>query len=239
MVNSALRTIGRSLLDYLAPQCCIYCDQPSYRSEAICEVCQDALSINDRGCPQCALPQTGGALCPSCLARAPTLTTVTAAYEYDPALAYLMHRWKYLGEQRLALTAAKIMLNAPISFKSVDYLLATPLHWQRQLRRGFNQSEDLLRALSHLEPSAVSYLKQTPRLTRSLASKAQAKATRRERLANLQGAFSVKGDVKGHSVGIVDDVCTTCATGNTMASALLSAGASEVHLYCLARTPSR
>lgn len=154
-----------------------------------------------------------------------------------------MHRWKYLGEQRLAFTAGKMMLNASICFKNVDFVLSTPLHWRRQLRRGFNQSEDLLKALMKLDPSIAPYPKQTrkraPKLKRSLASKAQAKATRRERLANLQGAFTIEGSVKGRSVGIIDDVCTTCATGNTMASALLSAGATEVHLYCLARTPSR
>ncbi|WP_415060010.1 ComF family protein [Congregibacter sp.] len=150
-----------------------------------------------------------------------------------------MHRWKYLGEQRLSLTAAKLMLKEPIFTKTTEIMLPTPLHWRRQLQRGFNQSEDLLRALCSLQPTLALTPPKTIRLSRRKATKAQARATRRERLANLDGAFSVHGDVRGHCVGIVDDVCTTVATGNAMASTLLAAGAAEVHLYCLARTPPR
>ncbi|WP_439106331.1 ComF family protein [Congregibacter sp.] len=164
---------------------------------------------------------------------------MTAAYEYDAALAYFMYRWKYIGEQRLSATAAKLLLNVDICIKNADIVLATPLHWQRQLRRGFNQSEDLLRALCGLRSSLEPTPKKIAKLSRHKATKAQARATRSERLENLSGAFTIQGNVSGCSVAIVDDVCTTGATGNAMARVLLDAGASEVHLYCLARTPSR
>ncbi|WOJ92654.1 double zinc ribbon domain-containing protein [Congregibacter variabilis] len=239
MVNNALKTIAFGALDYLAPQRCIYCDQRSHLSEAICEVCRDALCPNDDSCPRCALPRVGGRLCQSCLQKPPLLHSITAAYEYDAALAYFMHRWKYLKEQRLAITAAKIILKAPICFEKLDLLLATPLHWRRELRRGFNQSEDLLRALCLLQPSIEATPSKRARLSRRRSTPSQAHATRSERLSNLKEAFAVHGDVLGLSVGIVDDVCTTAATGNAMASALLKAGAAEVHLYCLARTPAR
>jgi ComF family protein len=130
------------------------------------------------------------------------------------------------------------MLKDPIYFKNVDFVLPTPLHWRRQLSRGFNQSADLLRALSSLDPSVVSPPAKIARISRSRRTDSQAKASRRERLQNLNGAFTVHGDVRGCAVGMVDDVCTTGATGNAMASALLAAGATRVHLYCLARTPA-
>ncbi|MDP5053170.1 MAG: ComF family protein [Congregibacter sp.] len=226
------------MLDYVAPQRCIYCDQPSYLPEALCGVCQDALCPNDDGCPHCALPNQSGALCPTCLTQPAPPVGITAAYVYDDAMAYFMQRWKYLGEQRLSLTAAKVMLKAPISFKNIDFLLPTPLHWQRQLRRGFNQSADLLHALASLDRSIALPPAKNIRISRSRRTDSQAKATRRERLKNLRGAFTVHGDVRGCTVGIVDDVCTTGATGNAMATALLEAGATRVHLYCLARTPA-
>lgn len=179
-----------------------------------------------------------GRLCPNCLKAEPALKTVTAAFEYDPAIAYLMHRWKYLKDRNLSRTAAKLMLNSEICIKNVDIVLATPLHWRRKLRRGFNQSEDLLSSLSRLYPPLQPTPKKRALLKRCIATKTQAHASRRERLSNLQGAFTVVGNVHGCSVAVIDDVCTTSATGNAMARVLLDAGASEVHLYCLARTPS-
>ncbi|EED32237.1 phosphoribosyltransferase [gamma proteobacterium NOR5-3] len=131
------------------------------------------------------------------------------------------------------------MLKEPIYIEKVEYWLATPLHWRRELRRGFNQSEDLLRALSALAPSIKATPAKLARLSRRRATGSQAHATRRERLSNLKGAFRVHGNVQGRTIGIVDDVCTTAATGNAMAETLLDAGAAEVHLYCLARTPAR
>lgn len=150
-----------------------------------------------------------------------------------------MHRWKYNGEHRLSLSVAFLMTKAAIDFKNVDIMLFTPLHWRRQLQRGFNQSEDLLRALCKLQPEVRDACRHKVYLSRSRATSAQAGSNRADRLQNLKNAFKVHGDVSGRVVGIIDDVCTTGATGNTMAEALLLAGASQVHLYCLARTPTR
>lgn len=130
------------------------------------------------------------------------------------------------------------MLNAGICFKNIDIALATPLHWRRQLRRGFNQSDELLQALYALRPSIPAVPTRTARLRRRRATKSQARASRSARLSNLAGAFEAHGDITGLRIGIIDDVCTTAATGNAMAVTLLNAGAAEVHLYCLARTPS-
>lgn len=238
MVNISPKSAGRRLLDYIAPQRCIYCDQPSLLPEAICGVCQDALCLNHAPCPRCALPGQSGVLCATCLTEPPLLHGITAAYEYDQAMAYFMQRWKYNGEQRLSLTAAKIMLKEPICFDYVDLLLPTPLHWRRQLNRGFNQSAELLRALYALQPRLRRLQAADIHLGRRRATKIQAKATRQERLNNLSGAFTLHGCVRNRGIGIIDDVCTTGATGNAMAKTLLDAGAAHVHLYCLARTPA-
>lgn len=135
------------------------------------------------------------------------------------------------------------MLNAIKIDKNINFMLATPLHWRKKLSRGFNQSEDLLSQLRRHLPdtslnAAIDAAKDA-RLVRTRGTESQARATRHERLANLKQVFAVRGDVQGRSIGVVDDVCTTGATGNAMAAALLDAGALEVHLYCLARTPAR
>jgi ComF family protein len=235
----ALRRLPSALLEALAPQRCIYCDQSSGSALPLCRVCEGELLFNTAPCPRCALPGCGGNLCPACQARPPALSSVTATLVYDRALAYLMHRWKYGKERRLADIGAYFLSKNSDFLEKVDIVLVTPLHWRRLLQRGFNQSEDLLTALQRSDSGFRHARTRSVRLQRVRATAAQAASTRDARLRNLRGAFRVRGDVRGLSVGLIDDVCTTGATANAMASALRDAGAAQIHLLCIARTPDR
>ena len=66
---------------------------------------------------------------------------------------------------------------------------------------------------------------------------AQSSLNAQQRARNLSGAFKLKGAVKGKRIAIIDDVMTTGATGEAIARALKAAGAEDVQLWCLARTP--
>lgn len=236
---SLVNSVFRHCLDALAPQRCIYCDEPTGAPLAICPVCQGELVPNREACPRCALPGCSGSLCPACLANPPPLASVTAPLSYDPGLAWLLSEWKYRRQQSLADTVATLMLSAPVQPPACDCVLPTPLHWTRQLTRGFNQSEDLLYALRKRQPSLHGSTSGGPVLRRRRRTAPQARATRGQRLRQLGDAFAVLGPARDRSILILDDVCTTGATGNAMAQALRNAGAREVHLWCLARTPSR
>ncbi|MFT7289246.1 MAG: ComF family protein [Halieaceae bacterium] len=238
-LGSPVRRLSTKALNLLAPQRCIYCDQTTDRIEAICRFCCIAVQPNRTPCPRCALPDCRGSLCPACQTRLPALQSVTAPYRYDVAVAYLVSLWKYRGERRLSDTIARLMLQETDLRSDSDILLPTPLHWRRQLRRGFNQSDDLLRSLCAVQPQLKMACAHRVRLSRQRSVSPQASSSRRERLRNLRGAFKVSGDLKGRSVTIIDDVCTTGATGNAIAATLLDAGAREVHLWCFTRTPAR
>jgi len=237
-VNKAVRATATAALDLLAPERCIYCDQLSRTRSAVCGYCARALPLNNDACPQCALPGCGAALCPDCLQRPPALTSIRAAFTYDPALALFMHQWKYLADRRLSLTAAKLLLSSLILSSKNGILMPTPLHWRRLLKRGFNQSDDLLHALCSNRPDLRAACTKSLRLVRREATAQQVGASRAERAKNLRGVFAARGDFRDRVVTLIDDVCTTGATGNAMASTLLDAGAREVHLICLARTPA-
>ena len=62
-----------------------------------------------------------------------------------------------------------------------------------------------------------------------------AKARRR----NLLSAFALApgAQVQGRHLALVDDVLTTGATAHSLAQLLMEAGARQVDVYCLARTP--
>lgn len=226
------------VLDLLAPSRCLFCDQRSDQGE-ICGFCRPALVQNSDACPICALPDCASAPCPQCQQSAsPLLTSIVAPYVYEPHIAWIIARWKYQKQEHLATLAAELMLTAAIKPPECDFVMATPMHWWRRLRRGFNQAEELRAALGLPGPPLFAR-PPPPRLVRSRATRGQAGASRRERLAQLRGAFVLHGSVRDRSVLLVDDVCTTGATANAMAAVLRADGAREVHLWCLARTPAR
>lgn len=232
------RRAAYACLDGLAPEICLFCQQLTEDDISLCSYCCDLLKGNSTGCPCCALPDCAGQLCPPCQAQTPALDQVIAPFVYDEAIALFMQHWKYQGTRRLAKTAASLMTNNSNVETNADIWLATPLHWRRQLGRGFNQSEDLLQALARLSPINKGRPLNAIRIHRQRATPSQAGASRRERLRNLRDAFMVRGDVRDRSVVVIDDVCTTGATGNAVAQSLRKAGAREVRLWCLARTPA-
>ena len=244
--RSFLNRSGLALLDAVAPRRCRLCQVIVRGDCALCGVCRGELQHNRHPCARCALPLPGplppatvnapARLCPRCLAQPPQLTAVVAPFVYDEALGFLVSRWKYHGEVALAHTFARLWLDAASAPPAVDLLLPVPLHWRRLLARGFNQSADLSELLgAQLELPANP---RRPVLRRVAATPAQAQADRHERLHNLRGVFALRGSVEGRRIALVDDVCTTGATAEAAARALLNGGAAAVYLWCVARTPT-
>ncbi|MFO8142309.1 MAG: ComF family protein [Marinobacter sp.] len=113
-----------------------------------------------------------------------------------------------------------------------DVLIPAPMHWLRRWQRGFNQAQDIAEFVGGqlAIPVAASAVR------RSRQVKAQRGLNRAGRLANLDKVFQVRGTVP-QRVAIVDDVVTTGATVRTLARALAEAGARDIQVWALARTP--
>lgn len=222
----------------------MFCDQRSPRDRPLCHSCLGRLSRNDQACPICALPYCKNSPCPDCQSDSRSLITIRAPYIYDASIAYLISRWKYSGERRLGRVAAHLMVNGGVFDTDTDasidthLILPIPLHWRRQLARGFNQSEELLDEIVRLRPELAAHTKTALRLSRKRGTGAQAAMSRKERQRNLHQAFYVEGDAKNTVITLIDDVCTTGATVQTAAATLLEAGAADVRAWCLARTPA-
>jgi ComF family protein len=116
-----------------------------------------------------------------------------------------------------------------------DVLIPVPLHRGRLARRRFNQAALLARSVSDrsgvpLDAFALTRVKPTP---------PQVGLTRTQRAANMQGAFRVlaetRGHVEGKAVVLIDDVMTSGATINAAARALLRGGARRVDVLVFAR----
>ena len=112
---------------------------------------------------------------------------------------------------------------------AMDAVVPVPLHKKRLRERGFNQSDVLAEALAKEL--------QTPKedwLVRVKNTRKQSMLPMEERAANIADAFQAVKSCKGKSILLVDDVCTSGATGHACAKALRAAGARHVELFVFA-----
>lgn len=154
-------------------------------------------------------------------------------FAYRFPLERLVARYKYGGDvalgKWLGLQLAERVRHEP----RPRLLVVPPLARARMHRRGFNQALEIAKVVGRqlavrVDANAVSRVREDV---------AQASLTRRERLANLRGAFRCDVRMDGADVAVVDDVMTTGATAEAMAAALKAAGAARVRIWAVARTP--
>lgn len=222
------------------PGYCAFCLSPEASSKGWCEECFALLAHNAPACPRCKEPlaslegagqgDTGQArLCGHCLVAPPAFSATTAEYLFDGAVKALVVDFKFQASTRAGRLLVELMLErAPATLG--DALLPVPMHPVRARERGFNQAHWLARELARrLELPLLSgeCVKQLP---------SQRTLNRRQRAANLKGAFRLKGAPPAHVI-LIDDVVTTGATAQELARVALAAGAERVDLWAPARTP--
>ncbi len=134
-------------------------------------------------------------------------------FEKKAVVQKLIHALKYDGRpdvgRALGLMFGEVLSTAAL-FQNIDGIVPTPLHRNRQLERGYNQSEVLARGMA--KAMQVPLLDRV--LIRRQATTTQTKKSRLERFANVGQAFElVEGErINGKHVLLVDDVLTTGAT---------------------------
>ncbi len=215
---------------------CILCAGPGQKGLDLCSRCELELPVLTHCCQQCALPlQEHAAYCGQCLLCPPPYQHVESPWLYLPPIAQLISRFKYNRQYSVGKILSKMAANRYVSTyidrELPDLIVPIPLHWTRQITRGFNQSEHLARDYSRrLNIPTKRYLK------RCRPTAAQQTLAADQRRRNMKGAFRASGDVSGKLVVVVDDVMTTGATVSEASRCLLEAGAREIHVWCLART---
>ena len=233
---------GRSILNYclglrqhVLPAACLLCGAPAVRAN-LCAPCYDELPfLPPQRCPRCAAPTNAGEICGACLARPPRFERVLAACSYAFPLDRVIQRYKFSGYLAAAPLLAELIADEVRRTDArPDVIVPMPLSRERLRERGFNQSLELARILVRATGLPLSI----GGCLRVRHGAAQSDLPWPERVRNVRGAFACVEDFSGMSVAVVDDVLTTGATLDELASVLLKAGATRIEGWVAARTPT-
>jgi ComF family protein len=203
-------------------------------ASGFCFVCAAELTQIANPCGRCGLAEPVSR-CPLRRARW-HVDALHAPFDYAPPLDHYLHAFKYRGARAMGRAfAALIAAQLEVPSAAIDALVAVPLHRARLRERGYNQALEIARALAR--ELALPLLERG--IARSAATGHQTGRGARDRLAGMQQAFRVRRSLDGLRIAIVDDVVTTGATINSLATALLAAGARSCVAIAVARTPER
>lgn len=222
-------------------QPCLLCDEPADTQHSICTHCETDLPWLIDQCERCALPMPmSGLTCAQCSRQAPTFSEVIVPWLYDFPIDALVTRFKHQGKWPLGRLLAELLGRTlqhrfDEGLRRPDVLIPVPLASKRLRQRGYNQATMLAQWLGKslslpVDEKTVRRVKETP---------AQQGLDAKARKRNLREAFTLTDPlpILNKHVALIDDVLTTGSTVDTIARLLIGAGARQVDVYCLARTP--
>ena len=243
---SAVRTTSRALFSLFFPDECRVCGETLYEVTRIpvCRRCLKApeplnaeyFCVSCRTPFQNAFPLDAEGRCALCRSG---LRGFDAAYcfgGYEGVLRELIHLFKYGRIKTLARPLGDLLAAALPRDQEWHALVPVPLHWRRQWKRGFNQSELLAQAIARRTALPV-----VKALRRVHATQTQAGLSNTNRRRNVAAAFRCRRaeTVAGKKILLIDDVMTTGSTAAACALALKRAGARKVALLTVARVDRR
>lgn len=224
------------VIDFVLPPRCVNCGSTGV---VLCVDCVKLVSfIEEPVCEICGEPLRKKGLCARCQENVLSIHKIRAAVYFRDPIPHVIHQFKYHNVFALADALSSLMHQQWFRwFASVDLIIPIPLHKKRLQERGYNQSTLLARPLAKQIKAEFN----EPILKRVTYTQPQAQLTALEREANVRNVFEITNQkiVRNKHILLVDDVCTTGATLDSAAQALLNCGASQVSAYCLSRASNK
>ncbi len=237
-----IKNIWEFAVDLIFPYRCIICEKYLHKNH-LCQKCFKSLPIKKQfECIGCKRPTPLGKTCTFCRDdnQIDQLFIVSDFKNQDTASVIKFFKYRFLSD--LAEPLARLTFQYLDHIAQRDHfsfihsnslLVPVPLHKTREYWRGFNQSELIVRSVGRHYRLDVECA-----LVREARGIPQAELEDRpERLSNVYGLYACSNPdrVRGRSVLLIDDVCTTGATLNECARILKEAGATHVAALVVAR----
>ncbi|MBB5514033.1 ComF family protein [Rubricella aquisinus] len=222
------------MIEALYPPRCIACPAETDQPDGLCPACwSQAEFISGATCPTCGTPVfDDGLQCEHCTRYPPGWDRGAAAMIYDGIGRRVVLSFKHGDRLDMGKALARWMYRAGGAMvDEADVIAPVPAHWSRTIKRGYNQSAELARALG-----AVSGREVAPNLLRRTRRTPPLKGMTRDiRRQHVQGSIATTEEVSGQAILIVDDVLTTGATLGACSDALRAAGAARVDVLTVTR----
>ena len=206
-----------------APFCCIGCDTETDRM--VCESCLGHLLRVPSRCYLCRMTTRNCQVCVRCRKISP-LAAVIVFGVHEGLAKELVHKAKY-ERAKAGLHEMSGMMSSLVPYSSERDMVIVPVPTasSRVRERGYDQAVVLAKDIS--KTVSLQYFPVLVRLNQAH----QVGSTRADRKRHVKNGFRVvKPDiVKGRSILLIDDVCTTGATLEEAARTLKRAGAASVY----------
>ncbi len=226
-----------NLVSLIFPRRCPVCDRPvKPYGEVICRDCAGKVKyVSGAVCYKCGKPLSDetAEYCEDCKRRRHIFKRGAALFEYR-SVSDSIFRFKYSGRREYAAwygqELADRMGHSLLALRP-DALIPVPIHASKMRSRGYNQASLLAHELSgHLGIRVYDDL-----VCRRLKTAPLKDLTPEERNNILRGAFKLAhDDVKLKTIVIIDDIYTTGATIDAVASVFERVGVSNIYFVTLA-----
>ena len=218
------------LLTLLFPRRCAVCDSIVTGGDGICRECAPKIRfLPENICMVCGkIVNEGNVFCYDCSRKKHVFIRNFAVFVYDD-IRESLYRFKYNGRAEYAeyyASSAYKRLGAQLRRLNAQALVPIPLHPSKKRKRGYNQAEEFAQELSRLSGIPV----RTDLVKRQKRTKPLKTLNTSERQNNLKKAFLfTQNDVKLSTIILVDDIYTTGATLDAVASVCHEAGIARIY----------
>ena len=223
-----MKTIFHNFLDLFFPSLCAVCKERLSEGEQ--HICTDCLLL---------IPKTNFHLQPDnrleqfFAGRFPFQhITAFAYFVKGGSIQHIIHELKYnrnphIGRFIGELCGENIKNSDFIS--SIDMLVPVPLHPKRQKERGYNQSLEICKGISHITGIPIN----SDALLRKVNNPSQTKNARFDRWKNVEDIFHVvtPETFANKHILLVDDIITTGSTLESCAKEILKCADSKISIY--------
>jgi len=142
-------------------------------------------------------------------------------YQKHCPYSFLLHKLKYRKKKEIGIELGEhfgVELKKSGFSADIDFLVPIPLHWKREKKRGYNQSEMIAIGISNVTGIPIN----TKLLFRHKHNLSQTTKNKKERWGNVEDIFTVsKIDTNGKHLLLIDDVVTTGSTIEASANCIL------------------
>jgi competence protein ComFC len=224
------RRLLTQIIDWFFPLRCVGCQTIG---EALCQDCVKKIAyIHSPFCDVCGTPffENRNIASHSCI-DSKYLLRIRSSAEFSGVIRKSLIALKYRHQRHMAETLIQCCASQwPVADWHIEAIVPIPTNPKKERERGYNQAKLLADAYAHF-----SGLPQAPHLLRKEGNiNTQVGLSAKERKQNVNNAFQTN-PCRNSTLLLIDDVCTTGATMQSAAQALIEAGARQVYGVTIAR----